>query len=121
MAFCVVVRNFRDPKATFVKELMYRSQNSTRMNNQYAMINATKKEWTRREKEKADKASLVKMESLKMYRGGPPPRLPDCAIRPPLGGRGRRTGTLELHANGVRYKSAQNAALDITFANIKHL
>ena len=60
------------------------------------------------------------MESLKSFRGGPAPRLQECIIRPSLGGRGRRAGTLELHANGVRYKSAQNAPLDITFANIKH-
>lgn len=111
---------FRDPNATFVKELMYRSTNSQRMSSQFLMINATKKEWVRREKEKADKASLVKMESLKSFRGGPAPRLQECIIRPSLGGRGRRAGTLELHANGVRYKSAQNAPLDITFANIKH-
>jgi nucleosome binding factor SPN SPT16 subunit len=111
---------FRDPKATFVKELIYRSGNSQRMSNAFQSINLTKKEWTRREKEKADKASLVKMESLKQYRGGPPPRLQDTIIRPSLGGRGRRAGTLEIHYNGVRYKSAQNAPLDITFANIKH-
>eukprot|EP01048_Picozoa_sp_COSAG05_P006451 COSAG05_NODE_418_length_10011_cov_18.784100_5_plen_1012_part_00 len=112
--------SFKDPKATFVKELMFRSSNTTRVNAQFQMINATKKEWLRRQKEKADKDSLVHMESLKMFRGGPPPRLPDCSVRPALPGRGRRTGTLEIHANGLRYKSAQNAPLDITYQNVKH-
>lgn len=111
---------FRDPNATFIKELIYRSGSTQRMSNAFQNINLTKKEWTRREKEKADKASLVKMDSLKQYRGGPPPRLQETIIKPSLGGRGRRTGTLEIHHNGVRYKSAQNPPLDITFANIKH-
>jgi hypothetical protein len=47
-----------------------------------------------------------------MYRGtGRPPSLPDCTVKPSLGGRGKRSGTLEIHANGVRYKSPQVVSL----------
>eukprot|EP01047_Picozoa_sp_COSAG01_P058297 COSAG01_NODE_6853_length_3468_cov_28.165331_1_plen_719_part_10 len=119
-AAAIANANCKDPSATFVKEFMFRSANINRVNAQFQMINQSKKEWVRRQKETADRDSLVKMESLKMFRGGPPPRLPDCSVRPALPGRGRRTGTLEIHANGIRYKSAQNAPLDITYQNIKH-
>ena len=141
-----VERSFKNPKATFLRcvqdsstlrkgrlscsktvhffskrELTYKSANGTRVNANYSMINTTKKNWMQREKEKSDKQSLVQMEKIKVFRGpGAPPRLTDTTIKPPLGGRGRRTGTLEIHSNGIRYKSAQNDPLDITYQNIKY-
>ena len=75
-----------------------------------------RKEYKNREKEKADKESLVTMQQLKLNTGAIN-RLTDVQMKPTVGGRGRRSGTLELHKNGLRYKSSQNAPLDITYAD----
>ena len=45
-------------------------------------------------------------------------RLRDVNIRPTLGGK-KAPGTLELHANGLRFQSARGEKLDLIFANIK--
>ena len=59
------------------------------------MVMSMRKEYKNREKEKADKESLVTMQQLKLNTGAIN-RLTDVQMKPTVGGRGRRSGTLEL-------------------------
>ena len=47
------------------------------------------------------------------------PRLLDLSVRPVFSAR-KTQGTLEAHANGLRFRSSRGEILDIMCTNIKH-
>jgi nucleosome binding factor SPN SPT16 subunit len=81
-----------------------------------------KKETSKREAERIEKAGLVEQEDLIEIKGRRPQRLPDVFVRPQLEGK-RYPGDLEIHANGLRYQSSakHDQKVDILFSNIQHL
>jgi len=108
---------FRDPNATFVKELMFRIAQPEKLNAYHRDITALKKKVTDRETKKAAEDSLVAQEPLMKSNNGP--KLSHLSIRPSLGGR-KTVGVLECHPNGFRFTTNKKGIVDITFKNIKH-
>lgn len=108
---------FKDPSATFVKEVMYRIAQPDKLNAYHRDITALKKKVTDRETKKAIEDSLVAQEPLMKSTNGP--KLSHLSIRPALGGR-KTVGVLEVHPNGFRFTSNKKGTVDITFKNIKH-
>jgi nucleosome binding factor SPN SPT16 subunit len=80
-----------------------------------------KKDVTKREAERAEKADLVDQEDLIEIKGRRPLRLPDVFARPGLEGK-RYAGDLEIHVNGIRYQShvKSDQRINVAFSNIKH-
>lgn len=108
---------FKDPAATFVKEVMYRIAQPDKLAAYHRDITALKKKVTDRETKKAIEDSLVAQEPLMKSTNGP--KLSHLSIRPALGGR-KTVGVLEVHPNGFRFTSNKKGTVDITFKNIKH-
>ena len=103
------------PHAVFVKELSYRTADVRHAARVVQEIKALRAQVQNREKEKAERATLVQQE--KLVRGkGRTFALPDVWIRPAFGGKGRKiAGTLEAHSNGFRYTSPKGEELDIMY------
>ena len=59
-----------------------------------------------------------KQEELTLIRSGKIHRLRDVNVRPSVGGK-KAPGTLELHANGLRFNAQRGEKLDLIFKNIK--
>jgi len=113
-------QSFLDPKATYIKELIYRVPNATPLNNSIRLVNELKKRVNTRENELHTKASLKIQPALVLSKTTQKiPRLSQLAIRPNIGGR-RTIGMLEAHSNGFRYTTKNNAKIDIIYDNIKH-
>lgn len=108
------------PRSIFIKELSFRSADTRHAAKVVQEIKALRSAVAQRDKERAERATLVQQE--KLVRGkGRVYALPDVWIRPAFGGKGRKvTGTLEAHANGFRYTSPKGEELDIMYRNIKH-
>eukprot|EP00891_Asterochloris_glomerata_P001119 jgi/Astpho2/1119/Aster-07668 len=110
----------RFPQAIFLKELSFRTSNPRHAAKVVQEIKVLRSNISAREREKAERATLVQQDKLikakgRMY------TLPDVWIRPNFGGKGRKvTGQLEAHSNGFRYSSPKGETLDIMFRNIKH-
>jgi nucleosome binding factor SPN SPT16 subunit len=106
--------------AIFVKELSFRTSDTRHAAKVVQEIKMLRGNVQQRDKEKAERATLVQQEKLirsksRIY------TLPDVWVRPAFGGKGRKvTGTLEAHANGFRYTSPKGEELDIMYRNIKH-
>ena len=106
--------------ASLVKELAFRVADGKAAARVVAEIKALRAQVAARDKETAERATLVKQEKL-IKAATRPPSLPDVWVRPPLGGKGRRVpGQLEAHANGFRYSSPKGETLDVMYRNIKH-
>ena len=71
-----------------------------------------------REKQEALEADLVQQTALQLIKAGKVHRLRDCYVRPNVGGK-KSSGTLELHANGLRFTTSRGEKLDLIFKNIK--
>lgn len=108
------------PTAAFIKELSFRTADVRHAAKVVQEIKAMRSQVQQREKEKAERATLVQQE--KLIRGkGRVFALPDVWIRPAFGGKGRKVaGTLEAHSNGFRYTSPKGEELDIMYRNVKH-
>lgn len=108
------------PQAVFIKELSFRTSDVLHAAKVVQEIKTMRSQVQQREKEKAERATLVKQE--KLIRGkGRVFSLPDVWVRPAFGGKGRKVaGTLEAHFNGFRYTSPKGEELDIMYRNIKH-
>ncbi|KAL3130646.1 hypothetical protein ABBQ38_008037 [Trebouxia sp. C0009 RCD-2024] len=110
----------RFPQAVFLKELSFRTSDTRHAARVVQEIKVLRSSVGQREKEQAERATLVQQERLikskgRMY------TLPDVWIRPTFGGKGRKvTGQLEAHSNGFRYSSPKGETLDIMYRNIKH-
>ncbi|CAK0786832.1 hypothetical protein CVIRNUC_010046 [Coccomyxa viridis] len=108
------------PHLVFLKELSYRTSDNRHAAKVVQEIKVMRSGVTAREKERAERATLVQQEKLSKAKGRVY-ALNDVWIRPPFGGKGRKmTGQLEAHANGFRYSSPKGEQLDIMYRNIRH-
>lgn len=110
-----------DPNASFIRAMAFRSTESSRFENIHRQIQEMKKEFTKDEAERKERADLVEQGKLSEMRGRRPYILKDSFIRPQPESR-RQPGELEIHANGIRYQTTlkQDHRIDILFSNIKH-
>ncbi|ORZ39360.1 FACT complex component Spt16 [Catenaria anguillulae PL171] len=113
---------FENPDATFIKTLSFRSKDVKHMSDLAQAILDLKKEATKAEAERKDKADMVEQDRLVEVSKFKPVALYDVYARPTLDGK-RLPGDLEIHANGLRYRSRIKAEnrIDILFNNIQHL
>ncbi|KAI9912477.1 hypothetical protein PsorP6_006497 [Peronosclerospora sorghi] len=107
------------PHKMFIKELGFRSTDAHNLNNQFRLIKELQKRVKQREQREQEESDLVVQEDLVVTRDRRVPRLIDLSARPHLTGR-KTHGTLEAHANGLRFTTNRNQKLDILYANIKH-
>lgn len=108
------------PSSIFLKELSFRTADVRHAAKVVQEIKTLRSSVQQRDKEKAERATLVQQEKLVRAKGRVF-TLPDVWARPALGGKGRKvTGTLEAHINGFRYTSPKGDELDIMYRNIKH-
>ncbi|KAJ3295292.1 FACT complex subunit spt16 [Rhizoclosmatium sp. JEL0117] len=117
------VTPFEDPNATFVKAMTFKSTDMARFAEIFKEVNDLKKDVSKREAERKEKADLVEQDKLIEMRGaGRRLLLREVYARPALEGK-RFAGDLELHTNGLRYQSAlrNDQRIDVLFSNIKHL
>ncbi|KAJ3025663.1 UNVERIFIED_CONTAM: FACT complex subunit spt16 [Siphonaria sp. JEL0065] len=117
------VTPFEDASATFVKAMTFKSADTARFAEIFREVNELKKDVSKREAERKEKADLVEQDKLVEMRGaGRRLLLREVYARPALEGK-RFAGDLELHTNGLRYQSAlrNDQRIDVLFSNIKHL
>lgn len=107
------------PNKMFIKELGFRSSDAHNLNNQFRLIKELQKRVKQREQREQEESDLVVQEDLILTRDRRVPRLIDLSARPHVTGR-KTHGTLEAHANGVRFMTNKNQKLDILYSNIKH-
>ncbi|KAK9903552.1 hypothetical protein WJX75_008667 [Coccomyxa subellipsoidea] len=108
------------PQAIFLKELSYRTSDTRHATKVVQEIKVLRSSVSQREKERAERATLVQQERLIKAKGRVY-TLNDVWIRPAFGGKGRKmTGQLEAHANGLRYSTPKGETLDIMYRNIRH-
>ncbi|CDJ57688.1 transcription elongation factor FACT 140 kDa, putative [Eimeria maxima] len=109
----------------FIKELMFKSEDSRHLQNIYRTI----KEQLKRVKQKAAEDSqypgeLPAQEKLILNRSGRRILLKDLMIRPNIStGMRKLIGALEAHTNGLRFTvntRGQMDVVDVTYSNIKH-
>ncbi|KAG8369038.1 hypothetical protein BUALT_Bualt15G0108800 [Buddleja alternifolia] len=111
------------PDSTYVKEVSFHSKDPRHISEVVQLIKTLRRQFSSRESEKAERATLVTQEKLQLTGAKfKPIRLSDLWIRPVFGGRGRKlSGTLEAHANGFRYATSRSdERVDVMFGNIKH-
>ncbi|XP_065852124.1 FACT complex subunit SPT16-like [Euphorbia lathyris] len=107
----------------YLKEVSFRSKDSRHISEVVQQIRTLRRQVTSRESERAERATLVTQEKLQLASAKfKPIKLLDLWIRPPFGGRGRKlTGSIEAHANGLRYSTSRpDERIDVMFGNIKH-
>ncbi|WCJ39284.1 FACT complex subunit SPT16 [Euphorbia peplus] len=115
--------NLKSPGGIYVKEVSFRSKDTRHITEVVQKIKAIKKQYSSREVERAERATLVSQEKLQLAGNRfKPIRLTDLWIRPVFGGRGRKLpGSLEAHVNGFRFSTSRSdERVDVMFANIKH-
>ncbi|KAL8433991.1 hypothetical protein ACSSS7_003451 [Eimeria intestinalis] len=109
----------------FVKELMFKSEDSRHLQTIYRTI----KEQLKRVKQKAAEdlqypGELAAQDKLILNRSGRRILLKDLMIRPNIStGMRKLIGALEAHTNGLRFTvntRGQMDVVDITYGNIKH-
>lgn len=109
----------RFPHLVFLKDLTFRTSDVKHANKVVQEIKVLRSSVLSRDKERAERATLVVQE--KLIRGKRVYRLPDLWVRPGLGGRGRKIpGALEAHANGFRYMNPKGEGIDVMYRNIRH-
>ncbi|KAG2330324.1 hypothetical protein Bca4012_020072 [Brassica carinata] len=110
--------------AIYLKEVSFRSKDSKHSSEVVQAIKNLRRQINARESERTERATLVKQEKLQLQLAGNkfrPLRLSGLWIRPQFSGRKRIPGTLEAHANGLRYSTTRpNETVDVLFANVKH-
>ena len=110
----------RFPNNIFLKELSYRSSDPRHANFVVNEIKTLRRNVVARETERAERATLVRQAKLQLT-SGRVHRLTGLWMLPTFGGRGgRKAGTLEAHANGLRYIGAKmDEQVDIMYENIR--
>ncbi|KAK4535829.1 hypothetical protein CDCA_CDCA06G1854 [Cyanidium caldarium] len=106
-----------------LKELSFRSQQASNLNEVLRKIKELRKRFTSREAEAHVKETLVKQAPLSLETDARRiPHLVDVCVRPPIGSGGQKAnhGVLEAHLNGMRFRSRQQRTVDILYANVKH-
>ncbi|KDN52765.1 putative SPT16-general chromatin factor [Tilletiaria anomala UBC 951] len=111
---------FQDPDATFVRSMIFRSQDTFHFGELYRDITEFKKMSTKEEAQKKELADVVEQDKLQLNKSRPI-ILREVFPRPALEGK-RVPGDLEIHQNGIRFSSPlKEQRIDILFSNIKHL
>ena len=110
----------RFPNNIFLKELSYRSSDPKHANFVVNEIKTLRRNVVARETERAERATLVRQAKLQLS-SGRVHRLTGLWMLPTFGGRGgRKAGTLEAHANGLRFIGARvDEQADIMYENIR--
>ncbi|KAI8834781.1 FACT complex subunit SPT16 N-terminal lobe domain-containing protein [Chytriomyces cf. hyalinus JEL632] len=115
---------FEDINSTFVKAMTFKSSDMARFAEIFREVNELKKDVSKREADRKEKAGLVEQDKLIESRGQAGGRrmiLRDVFARPALEGK-RISGDLEVHTNGLRYQThMRDQKIDVLFSNIKHL
>lgn len=106
-------------KQMFIKEMTFRSLDARNVTQQFRALQNLRKRVREREVKMAEEADLVLQAKLIRTVDRRVPRLSDLSMRPVLSGR-KSVGTLEAHANGLRYTATKGGHLDILYKNIKH-
>lgn len=89
------------PYASFIREMTFRSLDSTNLTQAYRQIMELRKRVKQREQKEQEESDLVEQSKLIRLKDGKIPRLIDLTMRPVFGGR-KTIGTLEAHENGLR-------------------
>jgi nucleosome binding factor SPN SPT16 subunit len=112
---------FEDPTANFVRGITLRTADVYRAQEVFKEIQDLKKVVAEREAARKERADLVVQGQLIEVTGRRPSRLSDVYIRPGLDGK-RLPGDVEIHTNGLRYKSQlkSDQRIDVLFSNVKH-
>ena len=107
----------------FVRSITLKSKDHTNLSLQTRLIKEVQKRQKTREAAKVEKANLVEQPKLRVDKHQKVPRLQGVLIRPKVAPRGKSEGTLEAHANGLRFITTVGGAssrVDIIYSNIKH-
>jgi len=107
------------PYASFIRELTFRSLDSTNLTQAYRMICELRKRYRQKEVQIQEEATLVKQDKLIKTKNERVPRLSDLTMRPVFAGR-KTHGNLDAHTNGLRFYSSRGETVDIIYSNIKH-
>jgi nucleosome binding factor SPN SPT16 subunit len=112
---------WENPLAEFVRGLVFRSADAPRVQETFRAIQELRKAVAEREHAAKEMSDLVAQASLAEISGRRPARLADVYARPSLETR-RAPGDVEIHANGIRFRSQLKAdqRIDVLFANIAH-
>lgn len=105
-------------RASYVKELSFRSSNPTNLGDCMRKIKELRKRLQQQETQAKEMESLVAQQSLTVERRHKTSILHDVQVRPGPIKRTQR-GTLEAHSNGFRFRTRQTM-LDIIYENIRH-
>lgn len=98
-----------DQKPTYIRELTFRSLEATNFNLVSNQIKDLIKKFKTSEAERRDKESLVAQEELVLSKGRVE-ALQDVMVRPNPDAK-RVLGTVEIHENGIRYRSAKGSRI----------
>lgn len=111
-----------EQNASFVRSLTFKSRDTDRFSQLYAVIQDMKKNAVKREAEQKELADVVQQEDLVEVKSKRPLMLTDVFCRPALDGK-RVPGMLEIHQNGLRYQSPlrQDHRIDVPFSNIRQI
>ena len=110
----------RWPLKVYIKEITIRAVKGRNIQQQFRLIKELQKRARSEQREEAERADLVEQADLVVDRAKRYPRLQDIDMRPRIRGK-KSHGTLELHQNGMRFRSAKADPVDVLFSNIKHL
>ena len=114
----MIFPSLNTPNSLFLRELTFKSRDFKSLDDVYKRIKEHMKKMKQLEKEKDQNISLAKQEQLNINKGK---RIvmEYLIIRPNITTR-KTVGTLEAHANGMRFTSQQNEKIDFSYSNIKH-
>ena len=101
----------------FIRELTLKARTPLNLNNTFRLIKELRKRVMAKERQELLEADLVTQVPLQVIRTGKIARLRDCYVRPTVGK--KAPGTLEVHANGLRFLASRGEKLDLIFKNIK--
>ena len=108
------------PNMVCVKEMSFRTANASHATSIVRDIKTLRSLILQRDKEKAERATLVKQEKLILAKNRIHV-LKEVWMRPAFAGKGRKMpGNLTAHVNGFRYQTPKGEELDVMYRNIKH-
>lgn len=112
---------FEDPRATFIRSVMFRSTDFRHMQKVSEQITNLRKAQNKRDNDTREFADVVRQADLVELKGRRPHKLPDVLVRPALDNKRVAPGDVEIHSNGLRYYGSSGSKVDILFSNVKHL